>query len=158
MQFNPKKHVDIFEMVDEIIKRINKTVKKNNINKIYEVRIKDGTYKSNITIKATKKNKPFKTILLVSSDLDTREQIVLFSCDYTIKNPADLLRSNYKKHLYKELLYSCLISFAIVSENTIKQQRVEKSIEMKKRAEQPLTPNEAFDGTTKEEDIVANMK
>lgn len=131
MLFDVKTDVNLFTLVDELISRINKTAKENNVPKIYEIRIKDGTYKSGIDVnKTTKKGKPFKTIVFTSSDLDTREQIVLFSADYVFSNPADALKHNYRKALYKEVLYSCLMYCAISFENQVKEQRVQEGIKL----------------------------
>lgn len=144
MKFNPKHDVNIFTLVDELITRINKTAEENNLQKLYDIRIKDGTYKGNVRLKEGKKPKPFKSIVFTVSDIDTREQIVLFTADYVIKNGSDLLTSNYKKALYKELLYSVLITFGITAENTVKQQRVEKSLKVRQELEHPVSPKEAY--------------
>lgn len=154
MQFNPKLHVNLKDLVEGIVDRINKTAEENKLQKLYEIRIKDGTYKGNTRLKEGNKPKPFKSIIFVVNDLDTREQVVLFSADYTIKNSSELLTSNYKKALYKELLYSCLLSFGIIAENTVKQQRVETALKIAEQREHPATPDEAFQ---KDEDIVNNM-
>lgn len=135
MLFEVKTDVNLFTLVDELITRLNNTAKTNNIPKVYEVRVKDGTYKSNVILKENKKPKPFKTIVFTSSDLETREQIVLFSADYVLSNPADALKVNYKKILYKELLFSCLLFCGISFENSIKEERIKQAVNLSKKVE-----------------------
>lgn len=131
MKFDSKKHVDLEQFVPSIIDNLNSFAKKESINKVYEVSIKDNYVEGTVSIGKTKKRKGnnFKTLIFTVTDLESRERLTLFSIDYKFKNPADKLTSNYKKALYKEFLSNVLLAFSFNFENIIRAERAEQILQ-----------------------------
>ena len=128
MKYNAKFHINIEEMVDGFISRLNNDCELQGIKKLYEVTIKNGTYKSDTAVnKSSKVNKPFKTIVYSVVDLETRFKTVLYSTDYRVKNPAELLTTNWRKKMYGELLYNCLLGYGMLAEQQLLEERMRVS-------------------------------
>lgn len=146
MKQNPKEQVNIIELGQEFIKKLNEQCKATKVQKVYEVTIKDGKLKSDNRVgKEIKDNKTFKTLKFTVADLETNERITLFSTDYVFKNPADVLKKDYKRVLYREFFYGAVVVFAFNMEATIKQRRMEEVLTKPSTfAEHPVTPDEAI--------------
>ncbi len=130
MKQNPKEQVNIIELGQEFIKKLNEQCVTNKVNKLYEVSIKDGKLASdNRVSKGDEKknqNKRFKTLKFTVVDLDSRERITLFSTDFVYSNPAEVFKGEYKTILYKEFFYGAVVVFAFNMEATIKQRNLEQ--------------------------------
>lgn len=131
MKFNPKIHINIEDTVKEFIDKMNSFCVENQINKLYEISIKDDYLHGTVSIGDKDKKTPnqkTKTILFTVADLDTRERITLLSVDYKFKNPSAILTSNYKKALYKELFFNIMLGFSFNFENIIKAEKAEEAL------------------------------
>lgn len=129
MKYNPKVHVDIEELTDKFIDRLNKFAIDQNLDKIYSLDIKVNKLKGNVSIGDKKENNnSIRTLVFSVSNLENREKLNLFSVDYQLKNPAEALKGTYKKALYIEFYFSVLQGFSLNFENIIRQQRAEDLI------------------------------
>jgi hypothetical protein len=125
MKHNPKEVINIITLVQEFIETLNSQCVQHKVNKIYEIKIVDGIYTPTIErIKEGEKAKKCKTIKLTVVNLDTNERLTIFDASYVVNNPADLIKVDYKRKLYRELLYNAIGIMAFNLENVAVQNAV----------------------------------
>lgn len=145
-----KENVNIIDLVDAFISTLNKNCVIHKIPKVYEVILTDSITRPSVTDSAKGVTpKKCKRITLRLAHLETKERIELWSLEYVVKNPADLLTAPYKRTLYRELLYNALGTFAFTMETTIRQQRMKDATSTAdkfspKMAEKPMTAADAY--------------
>jgi len=128
MKYDVKYHVNLEEMVDAFIERLNKNCEEVGIKKVYEVVIKKGTFKSDTTVgDSSKTTQPFKTIVFSVVNLENRDKIVLYSTDYRVSNPAQWLSTPWRKKMYGEVLFNCLLGYGALAEQQLLAERLRSS-------------------------------
>lgn len=132
MKYNVKEHVNIFNLVEEFINKLNKYSEENKLNKVYNIKITNNVGKSHYrpNEKEGKANKEFVTLLFTLADTETSERITLFSVDYVFNDVKERLKGLYKKRLYEEFLYSVVMGFSFQLESIIKRRNITKAIEI----------------------------
>ena len=106
MKINPKESVNIITLVEEFFETLNRQCVQHKANKIYEVKLVDSTYYPTQGTSLTPR--PCKELRVTVSMLDTNNRITLFDTQYVYNNPAELLKVDYKRKLYRELLYNAV--------------------------------------------------
>lgn len=148
-----KENINVIELVDAFVKRVNTQFKESGAQRIMEVAIKKSTRPLKVDRVITNEEKGGKintkkegrAIYVYLHNLETNERLVLFTSQFFPKNPSEILTSGYKRQLYIELLYNCFGIFAVNMEDVIISRRLaqlEKGLENNPLANYPVTPNE----------------
>lgn len=145
MKHNPKESINIIELVDEFIIKLNKACSENNIDKIYSIRIINDKFTPSIEeIQQGAKARKTKCIQFHVVHTETNNRILLYDNHLIMENPADALKKPYKRILYREFLYNNLGVFAFNMETTIINDRLSKQEKNTEELVRPLTEGDSL--------------